>query len=123
MKLRHLGAVLALLLVAGLPGRLYAQGGVVRGVATDTAGAPLAGIQVVLEGSTRRAMTRADGRFEFRGISPGSRTVRARGIGYTEVSRTFDLGPGDAVDLTLALIRLPIEVASLTVFGSGARPT
>jgi iron complex outermembrane receptor protein len=123
MKLRHLGAVLALLLVAGLPGRLYAQGGVVRGVATDTAGAPLAGIQVVLEGSTRRAMTRADGRFEFRGISPGSRTVRARGIGYTEVSRTFDLGPGDAVDLTLALIRLPIEVASLTVIGSRARHT
>ena len=123
MTRRLVGAVVAVVLGLFLPGRLSAQGGVVRGVVTDSAGTPLTGIQVELEGTTRRAVTRADGRFEFRGVAAGPRTVRVRGIGYLEGASRFQLGPGDAVDLTVMLAKVPVEVATLTVIGSRARHT
>ncbi|MEP6745324.1 MAG: TonB-dependent receptor, partial [Gemmatimonadota bacterium] len=123
MSRRLVGAVLALLLGLLLPDRALAQGGVLRGIATDSAGTPLAGIQVSLEGTARRMVTRGDGKFEFRGVSAGSRSIRARGIGFVPATATAQMAPGDAVEVTIILGRMPIEVASLTVIGSRARHT
>ncbi|HEX7918308.1 MAG TPA: TonB-dependent receptor, partial [Gemmatimonadales bacterium] len=123
MNRRLLGAVLAVLLVFLLPSRASAQGGMIRGVASDSSGAPLSGIEVILMGTTRRMVTRGDGRFEFRGVSAGSHRIQVRGIGFLEGASQFQLAPGDAVDLTVMLARVPVEVASLTVIGSRARHT
>ncbi|MBW8772278.1 MAG: TonB-dependent receptor [Gemmatimonadetes bacterium] len=123
MPRRLVGAVLAFLSFLLLPTGAQAQGGVIRGVATDSAGLPLAGIQVSLEGTPRRMVTRADGKFEFRGVPTGPRTIRARGIGFDAGMKQVTMAPGDAVEVTLVLARVPVEVASLTVIGSRARHT
>lgn len=44
MTRRLLGAALACLLALLLPHQLLAQGGTIRGVATDSGGAPVAGV-------------------------------------------------------------------------------
>jgi iron complex outermembrane recepter protein len=123
MTRRLVGALLALVLGLFLPNQASAQGGVIRGVATDSAGTPLSGVQVSLEGTARRMVTRADGRFEFRGVTTGAKTLRARGIGFVPGSSVVQMAPGDAVDVTVVLSRVPIEVAALTVIGSRARHT
>ena len=58
MNRRLVGAAFAFLLCLLLPDRAAAQGGVIRGVTTDSAGSPLSGIQVLLVGTTRRMVTR-----------------------------------------------------------------
>ena len=123
MSRRLVSAFLAFFFAILLPTGAQAQGGVIRGVATDSAGVPLPGIQVSLEGTARRAVTRGDGKFEFRGVANGSRILRARGIGFTSGAATVTMAPGDAVDVTIMLGRIPIEVSSLTVIGSRARHT
>lgn len=121
MMRRLVGALAAVCLL--LPSRAQAQSGIIRGVATDSAGAPIAGVQVSLEGTTRTASTRSDGKFEFRGVSPGSHTLRARGIGLVHTATTVQVAGNDIVQATIVLGRVPIEVASLTVVGSRARHT
>jgi iron complex outermembrane receptor protein len=123
MRRPLVGVLLVLLLGFLLPGRLLAQGGTIRGVAVDSGGAPLAGVQVSLEGTALRVLTRADGRFEFLGVATGSRTIRARGIGFVPAVAVVQMAAGDAVDLKIQLARIPVEVAGLTVIGSRARHT
>ena len=95
----------------------------IRGAVTDSSGAALPGIQISLEGTARRAVTRGEGKFEFRGVTSGSRILRARGIGFVPASATTQMAPGDAVEVTIIMGRMPVEVASLTVIGSRARHT
>ena len=120
MTRRLLGAALACLLALLLPQKLFAQGGTIRGVATDSGGAPVAGVQVALEGSARSVITLGDGKFEFRGVPAGNHILRARGIGLLHTTLTVRVVGGDVVDAPLVLARIPVEVASLTVVGSRA---
>ena len=121
---RLFGAAAAFLLLLALPQRLHAQAGTIRGQVTDSAGTPLAGVQVSLEGITSTVTTRSDGHFEFRGVAAGSHVLRARGIGMVHFSTTVRLAAGgDMAEVPVMLARVPIEVSSLTVVGSRARHT
>jgi outer membrane receptor protein involved in Fe transport len=63
--------------------RADAQTGKLTGVVTDAqSGAPIEGVQVVLQGTGYGNITSANGRFFIIAIPPGTYTVQARRIGY-----------------------------------------
>ena len=59
---------------------------VVLGVATDTAGGPLRGVEVLIAGDRWRAVTDDSGRFRFDGVEVGRHQVTARRIGLAPES-------------------------------------
>ena len=66
--------IAASILVAWLAGA--PQAATIRGLVTDTkTSAPVADAQVAIVELSRTARTAADGRFEFRGVPPGSYTI------------------------------------------------
>lgn len=91
---RRIGAIargLALTVFAALawPSLTEAQTGKLSGVITDAAtGAPIEGVQVILQGTGYGAQTASNGRYVIISIPPGTYTVVARRIGYqsTEIS-------------------------------------
>src|ERR1041385_3696535 len=115
MTRRLIGVATAFLVVLLLPQRALAQGGTIRGQATDSAGAPIAGVQIALEGSARTAVTRSDGHFELRGVPAGTHVLRARGTGLALGAVPVGVAGGDLVGAPIVLTRVPVEVASLTV--------
>ncbi len=106
-----------------LPSVALAQGGAIRGRVADAAGAPLARATIVAEGAGLRATTDDQGRYEIRGVSAGTYTVRARLLGYVPLSARVTVGQGPvAQDFVLteqAISLSPVDV----VVGSRARHT
>jgi outer membrane receptor for ferrienterochelin and colicin len=88
------------------PSQAEAQSGKLTGVITDaSSGAPIEGVQVLLQGTGYGAITSANGRYFIISIPPGTYTVQARRIGYqnTEISN---------VQIRIDVTRdLPIQLA------------
>ena len=105
-----------------LPSLLLAQG-TIRGRVADAAGGPLARAVISAEGSGLRATSDDQGRYEIRGVTSGTYTVRVRLLGYAPQSARVTVGQGPVTqDFTLAeqVISLsPVDV----VVGSRARHT
>ncbi|HEY8470429.1 MAG TPA: TonB-dependent receptor [Longimicrobiales bacterium] len=71
-----------------LAGPAAAQSGKLTGIVTDAAtGAPLAGVQITLEGTGRSVLTQDNGRYFIINVPPGVYTVSAQLIGYATVRR------------------------------------
>src|SRR6266508_2669527 len=121
MNMRRLENLLAALSV--LPTFLLAQGGSIRGRVADAAGAALPRASVSAEGSGLRATTDDQGRYEIRGVSAGTYTVRVRLLGYVQQSARVTVGQGpvtqDFVLAEQAISLSPVDV----VVGSRARHT
>ena len=83
MPLRRVLSFLAITLLAS-PALAVAQGsGTIRGRISDAAtGAPLAGVQIRVEGTTVGAQTGADGTYAIVGVPAGSQSVSTRRVGY-----------------------------------------
>ena len=115
-----LAAVLAYLPVVALVG----QTGRLAGRVTDSAGGPLAGAVVSVEGTPFRASAGPSGNYELRGIPAGSHTVRARLIGYTPSSASLAVRPGAETRHDFVLTRSVVRLAPIdVVVGSRARHT
>ena len=109
--------------LAMLPSLLLAQGGSIRGRVADAAGGPLPRASVSAEGSGLRATTDDQGRYEIRGISTGSYTVRVRLLGYVPQSARVTVGQGAVTqDFTLAEQAISLSPVDVVV-GSRARHT
>jgi len=100
----------ALLLAMALPAA--AQTGRITGVVTDRAsGAPLAGAQVLIEGTGRGVLTQENGRYFIINVQPGVYTVSAELIGYATVRQE---GVEVSIDQTRQLdFQLPQEAVVL----------
>src|SRR4051812_20739685 len=121
MKMRRVESVLAVLPL--LPSLLLAQSGSIRGRVADPAGAPLERATVNAEGSGLRATTDEQGRYEIRGVSAGTYTVRVRLLGYVPQSARVTVGQG-AITQDFALTAQPISLSPVDVtVGSRARHT
>ncbi len=83
MPLRRVLSLLAFALLAS-PQLAVGQGaGIIRGRINDAAtGAPLAGVQVRVEGTTVGAQTGSDGTYTITGAPAGSRVLSTRRLGY-----------------------------------------
>ncbi|HLZ46792.1 MAG TPA: TonB-dependent receptor [Gemmatimonadales bacterium] len=106
-----------------LPSLAFAQNGSIRGRVADAADAPLAHASVSAEGSGLRGTTDDQGRYELRGISSGTYTVRVRLLGYVPQSARVTVADGPVTQdfklVTQAISLSPVDV----VVGSRARHT
>lgn len=81
-------AVLTVLLMCVGSAPLSAQTGRVTGTVRDSSsGEPVAGVEMVLAGTNRRAATAENGTYAFVGVPLGTYTLVARRVGYAAVRR------------------------------------
>lgn len=108
-----------LLLLVGWSAAAQAQGGsaigALRGVVRSEAGAPVSGATVTVEGSPRRAVTAADGRFTLVGLPAGKAVVQVRAVGYSPLSREVMIPSGSALSEDLVLARAPVQMSTVVV--------
>ncbi|HYU28670.1 MAG TPA: TonB-dependent receptor, partial [Gemmatimonadales bacterium] len=106
-----------------LPSIVLAQSGSIRGRVADAAGAALPRASVSAEGSGLRATSDDQGRYEIRGVSAGTYTVRVRLLGYVPQSARVTVAQG-AVTQDFTLTAQPISLSPVdVVVGSRARHT
>ena len=91
--------------------------GLIRGTVTDTQGAFMAGAQVQLQlannPSPQVTVTGSDGTFVFPRLPAGSFTIRVTSAGFTAVSATGSLLPGQHFELQA--VSLPLADVNITV--------
>lgn len=89
---------------------LSAQGanGTLTGKVTDAAnGQPIGNVQVMIVGTTLGALSNQEGTYVVRGIAPGTVTVRAIRIGYSESRATATISTAQSTTLNLQLKSVP----------------
>jgi len=119
--MRRAETLLAVLCV--VPSLVLGQRGSIRGRVSDAAGAPLARASISAEGSGLRGTSDDQGRYEIRGISAGTYTVRVRMLGYVPQSARVTVGQGAVTqDFTLAAQAISLSPVDVVV-GSRARHT
>jgi TonB-linked SusC/RagA family outer membrane protein len=123
---RLAASAVALLLVAGV---VHAQGGdvTITGRVTNEAGAPLAGVNVFLEGMNIGTQTGDDGRYSFvvgaNRASGQTATLTARVIGYASRSTQVTLTQGETLTQDFVLAANPLRLGEVVVTGAGTTTT
>ena len=88
---------LPLLLAAAIPLRSAAQQGTIKGTVTDSAGLPLVGVEISVDGLAVRTITDEHGTFYLGGIPYGTQTLIARRLGYAPQRTAIEIStPADA---------------------------
>ncbi|HPW22282.1 MAG TPA: SusC/RagA family TonB-linked outer membrane protein [Vicinamibacterales bacterium] len=109
-----------LLTVSQLPAQ--GTGGTISGRVVDsTSQQPLANIQIQVVGTTRGALSRADGGFTIPGVPSGSYTVRAARIGYNPQTRNATVADGQTVTVDFSLGASAISLQAVVVTGYGSQ--
>ena len=125
LTLSSLGRAAALGVLLGLPlggsGILAAQGvGAIEGRVIDkTTRAGLQAVQVLLVGTTRGAVSDANGRFTISNVPVGNVEIRLRQIGYATVTRSVAVQAGTAASVEVELTSSPIALDALVVTPTG----
>ncbi|HEY0811167.1 MAG TPA: TonB-dependent receptor, partial [Longimicrobiales bacterium] len=120
MSWRRIPALLLMLL--SLPALTFAQAqsGTITGTvtATDT-NTPIPGVNVFVVGTSRGAVTGADGRYVITGVSPGSRIVRAASIGYAQREQTINVAAGQTNTVNFSLLLEAVQLREIVAIGYG----
>ena len=120
--MRRVGT-LAVLMVGFVPAVALGQGGSITGRVSDSSGAPLARAMVSAEGSGLSTTTNDQGRYEMRGVSSGTYTVRVRLLGFVSQAAKVTVADAPVVqDFTLAEQAISLSPVDVVV-GSRARHT
>src|SRR6266511_3895076 len=105
-------------------GRAHAQAlGQIQGMVTAEAGQPLAGATVTVVGAGLTATSGADGRYTISAVSAGTYQVRAKLIGYAQITQPVTLG-ADAVatvDFRLPPAAVQLEGVVVVAYGTQER--
>lgn len=102
------------------PSTAAAQSGAVTGrVVEAETGRPLGDVQIFLQGTTRGAVTDADGRYRIGGVPAGRRVVVAERIGYRAVRRPVQIDAGDSLALDFELGEEALPMSEIVVAISG----
>jgi len=118
--MRRWWVVAALALAAPVP--LVAQGVLTGIIRDDSTGAPLAGVEVLLVGTSLRAVTGGEGRYLLSGVPAGRQEALVRLVGYLPIRAGLFVTAGDTVRANATLIRSEVELAPLVVTEEMARP-
>ncbi len=114
-----LGVATALLL-ALCGRRAAAQQAKVDGRVVDSAShQPLISAEVVVAGTTIRALTDREGRFHIANAPAGSITLRAKFIGYKVGARTVTASAGQPTEVELLLVPAPVGLEAVVVTATG----
>jgi Ca-activated chloride channel family protein len=112
---------LAALLVAP---RLTSSGptGRIGGHVRDAAGTPLANAQVIVIGTSLRAVTDAGGAYQIDSVPAGTYVVQAHFIGYTPASiQSVKVTAGQAVTVDIVLQPATMNLEAIVVTGSAVK--
>lgn len=82
MIVKKLLSIFAFLLLSS---SVFAQSGKIVGFITDTSGEPLPGVNIIIMGTNQGTATAADGYYQILNVKPGTYTLRATYIGFTQV--------------------------------------
>ena len=110
----------AALTAAGLivPTTAAAQtGGITGRVLSAESGEPLAGTQILVEGTERGAITQANGRFLILQVPAGTHTVSATLIGFGTVSQSVTVTPNETAQVDLRLMPEAVALSEIVVTG------
>jgi hypothetical protein len=99
-----------------------ARHGEVRGVAVDTAGAPVAGVEVFAPGTGWRAVTTERGQFRLTRLDPGRYQLVARRTGFGPESLSVMLAEGETKELRIVLRPIATELEEIVVRDEPALP-
>jgi outer membrane receptor for ferrienterochelin and colicins len=111
----------ACMLLLTLAGVAHAQSGTIRGTVTDAAGAPVAGVDVMVRGRTLVAMTNAQGQYEIRNVPAGTYSVEAIRIGYRGGVTVVTVSGGATVSADFSLLRGAVLLDNLVVSSASRR--
>lgn len=91
------------------------------GTVTDSAGAPLANVQVIISSLNRVATTGSQGTFVFRGLPAGHYHLDAILLGYARADAEVTLPPsGDDVRVSIVMRRTVLRLGGVVVAASPA---
>ena len=100
--------------------RAAAQQATVDGRVVDSAShQPLISAEVVVAGTTIRALTDREGRFHITNAPAGSITLRAKFIGYKVGVRTVTANAGQPTEVELLLVPAPVGLEAVVVTATG----
>lgn len=120
-KLLVLGVCLFALSLGATPSVLRAQtGGTVSGTVRNArSNQPLAGVQVVVQGTTRGTLTGQNGAFLIPGVPAGSHTVEARSLGFQSAVEQVTVSAGAVARADFLLQESAVELEGVVVTGQG----
>ncbi len=94
--MRRTSSLVVAFTLAVLPwASLNAQGGSLRGTVSDSAGNPLSGATISVEGTELKAIAGNSGTYHISNVPAGSYSVRARLIGYTAMASRVTIARGE----------------------------
>ncbi len=97
------------------------SGTIVGKVVDSTSQAPIASAAVVIVGTTRGTLTRADGGYTLSGVPAGSPNVRITRIGYGAVQQQVTVAAGATVTLNVALKPVAAFLSEIVTVGYGTQ--
>ena len=97
-----------------------AAGSISGTVRTGTAATPLAGVNVIVVGTSFSATSDSGGRYAIAGVPAGSYRLRARSLGYTPGDATVVVQEGQETVADFLLQRSPIELNPIVAIGYGS---
>jgi TonB-linked SusC/RagA family outer membrane protein len=96
--------------------------GSISGRVVDSASAqPLANATIAVDGTDRRAVTRADGGYTISLVPAGTQTVRVRRIGYATRAMTVAVSAGGTASADFALTAQAAALSEIVVTGYGTQ--
>lgn len=125
MKLVHYRSVLALLLgviCATTSASAQEEGGTVSGrVLEDGTQRPLAGVNIVIEGTQRGTITDADGAFVLNGVPAGEHELAASLIGYGSQTLAVTVVANETANAEFSLQATAVQLDALVAVGYGTQ--
>jgi TonB-linked SusC/RagA family outer membrane protein len=116
-RCRVLPALVALVL---WPAVAATQQGTIQGKVVDKAtNAPVANVQLTVEGTKRGAITDAEGQYQIRSIEAGSYQIRAQRVGYAAETQSITLTAGGTVTADFAMTQRAVSLDAMVVTASG----
>ena len=99
-----------------VPSLASGQGtGVITGTVTDSAGLPIVGARLSVDGAAIAAGSAANGRYTLNGVRPGSYLLRARLLGYRAAEQTVTVITGQTATANFRLARSAAELERIVV--------
>ena len=111
--------VLAAALLLAVPSLDAQQTGTVTGRVTDSqGGAPVASVQIFIEGLNLGALTQQNGRYLLVNVPAGTHTVTAARIGYRTVTQEVGVGAGATIVQDFIMTEEALQLQEVIVTGT-----
>ena len=113
-------SALGVAIMAGAWRTADAQQAVITGRVTDRgANRPVDQVQVAVVGTTLGALTSAEGTYTIRGVPPGTYSVRALRVGYSEQRKSVTVTAGQPATADFTMESVPVSLAPVVTTATG----